>query len=133
MMKDINMPEVVGVELAIVRKEEAWDMAWYVYILNNNKHPLEHVMVTSKGYGKKNGEMQKTSVLRHVIGRIDAQSHALIELIHPALFHLNNEFWVNYYMQDELYDKKFVFLPDSIKRENMHTIRELGLSGVLHA
>ncbi len=127
------MPKVKGVELAIVKKEEAGDVAWYVYIINSNKFPIDNVMVTSRGYGRKNGEVQKTSVLRHVIGWIEAQSYALIEPIHPALFHLNNEFWVSYYVGGDIYDKKFIFLQDSIKVENLQIIQQLGLSGVLHS
>jgi hypothetical protein len=45
---------------------------------------------------------------------------------------LNNEFWVSYFIGSQIYDKKFIFVPDSIIEENMMTIDPPGLEGVLH-
>ena len=89
-------------------------------------------MVTSKGYGKKDGEEQKTSILRHMIPTINAGEYALIEPIDPNVFHLNNEYWVSFFIDNQLYDKKYIFVPDSIIEDNLVPIRELGLKGVLH-
>ena len=58
---------------------------------------------------------------------------SLIEPIDSAVFHLNNEYWVSYYIGQELFDKRFVFLPETIKVENLTFIRELDREGVLHS
>ncbi|MDZ4714972.1 MAG: hypothetical protein SH819_05830 [Cytophagales bacterium] len=134
MIKDIKKPLVKNVTLAVVCDEDAVNReAWKVYLINGNDVPLENTLVASTGYGLRDGEEQKTSTLRHFLQTVEAQSTALIEPIHAALFHLNNEYWVSYYIGQELFDKRFVFVPESIKEENLTFIRELNREGVLHS
>lgn len=129
MIKDISRPEVENVLLAVV-KHDADD--WKVYLLNRSNEVLHTVMTTSKGYGNKEGEAQKTSILRHMIPHLEANEYALIEPMDPSVFHLSNEYWVSYFIDKQLYDKKYIFVPDSIKDENMVYIKELDQKGVLH-
>lgn len=128
---------VKGIKIAVARKnEDGHEVQWHVYIINNNEVDLDNVLITSKGYSDKNvkdGEQQKTSVLRHMIEKLAAGSYAIIEPIDPALFKLFNEFWVSYYIDKHIYDKKFVFVPESIREENLIQISEIGLDGVLHS
>lgn len=134
MIKDIEIPEVKNVTIAIARKQAIGESAeWLVYLINNNTTSIDNTLVSSKGYGEKNGEQQKTSVLRHYLDTIPAKGSMLIEPIDPALFHLNNEYWVSYYLQGKLFDKRFVFVPETICEENLTFIKELELEGVLHS
>jgi hypothetical protein len=57
----------------------------------------------------------------------------LIEPIDPAVFHLNNEYWVSYYVGRQIFDKRFVFVPDTICEGNISFIKELEMEGVLHS
>jgi hypothetical protein len=134
MIKDIVVPEVKNVTLAVAR-EPGEDSAgeWRVYLINNNEFPLENTLVASKGYGEKDGEKQNTSILRHFLETVPPHSTALIEPIDPAVFHLNNEYWVSYYIGRQIYDKRFVFVPDTICEANMSFIKELDREGVLHS
>lgn len=131
MIKDINIPEVKNVTLAVAR--ENGKNEWKVFLINNNSIPLENTLVASKGYGEKDGKEQKTSTLRHFLETVPAHSAALVEPIDPSVFHLNNEYWVSYYIGQEIFDKRFVFVPDAIKEENLSYIKELELEGVLHS
>jgi hypothetical protein len=134
MIHDIEIPEVKNVTLAIARKQQPGEQAgWKVFLLNQNGFPIENALIASKGYGSKDGEPQRTSVLRHFFATVPAQSAALVEPIDPSVFHLNNEYWVSYYIGQKLYDKRFVFLPDSIREENFSFIKELDTEGVLHS
>jgi hypothetical protein len=134
MKKDIEIPRVENVTLAIAREKNLLDQhEWKVYLINNNSFPIENTLVASKGYGEKNGETQRTSTLRHFLDRVPAQSTAVIEPIDPSVFHLNNEYWVSYYVGTQIYDKKFVFVPDTICDANISLIKELQLEGVLHS
>ncbi|HEY0740704.1 MAG TPA: hypothetical protein VGD40_04545 [Chryseosolibacter sp.] len=134
MKKDIEIPEVKNVTLAVARKKNLIDKdEWKVYIINNNDHPIENTLVASKGYGEKDGEQQKTSTLRHFLETVPAKSTMLIEPIDPAVFHLNNEYWVSYYVGNKIHDKRFVFVPDTICEENITFIKELEMEGVLHS
>ncbi|MFZ5999099.1 MAG: hypothetical protein ACOYW3_01195 [Bacteroidota bacterium] len=134
MKKDIEIPEVKNVTLAVVREKTLFDTYdWKVYLINNNPFPLENTLVASKGYGEKDGEEQKTSTLRHFLETVPAHGTALVEPIQENVFHLNNEYWVSYYVGRQVYDKRFVFVPDSICEENITYIKELDTEGVLHS
>ncbi|MBK6265398.1 hypothetical protein JKA74_10150 [Marivirga sp. S37H4] len=133
MKKDIDFSPVTGVDLVVAKSADEPEAQWDVYLINRNLIELETVMVTSKGYGKLNGEKKKTSTLRHLIEKLEEQSYAKVEPIDPAVFKLNNEYWVSYFILNQVFDKKFVFVPDSITEENLQYIPELDLMGVRHA
>lgn len=128
MKKDIKFPQIEDVYVSVTKDEADWK----VYLINRSDKLLENVMVTSKGYGTKNGKEQKTSVLRHMIPKIEASEYALVEPITEEVFHLTNEYWVSFYIDGQLYDKKYIFVPETIIKENLSFIPELKLQGVLH-
>jgi len=134
MIKDIIMPKVEGVNVAIARKkiEETNDYDWNVYIINKNNFSINNILITSKGYGFKDEEKQETSVLRHMIPIIEAKDFALVERIDPSVFHLYNQYWVSYYVDKVIHEKKFIFVPESIIEENLVKIGILELNGILH-
>jgi hypothetical protein len=133
MKKDIDFDPVEGVSVAIATNmNEVGQPVWNVYLLNNNPFVLDNVLVTSKGYGLYEGEEIKTSVLRHMFEQVEAKSFVQIEAIDPAIFHINNEYWVSYYIGKKIYDKKFIFVPESIVESNLIDISMLNLRGVLH-
>lgn len=136
MKKDIIFHPVKGIQVAIVRsitEEQAEE--WNVIVINRNDQPVTSVFVTSKGYANSesgtNAE-QRTSTLRHFFPEIPSGGHVVVEPILPDVFHLNNEFWISYFIGSQIYDKKFIFVPDSIVEANMMTIDPPGLEGVLH-
>lgn len=133
MKKDIDFPKVTGVKLAIVKEEVKGDTHWSLYILNLNLMELNTILINSKGYGKIDGANKKTSTLRHVIKELGPQEFARVELLDPAVFALTNEFWVSYYILDQIFDKKFIFTPGSFNSSQIRMIPELGMEGVLHA
>lgn len=128
MKADINFEPVTGVELIVVKNDQQWD----IYLLNKNLIDLETVMVSSKGYGSIDGKALKTSTLRHMLGNVPQQSFALVEPIDPAVFKLTNEYWVSYYILDQIFDKKFIFVPESIVERNLSYIPELDMVGIRH-
>lgn len=133
MKKDIQFPKVEGISIAVIRKvNELQHAEWQVVLLNNNSVFLENVIVVSRGYGEIDGEFRQSSVLRHVFERIEANTNVIIEPIDPAVFVLNNEYWVSYYIGNEIFDKRFTFVPETITEQNLIKIPNLGLMGVLH-
>ena len=133
MKKDINFLPVEGVQIVIARKEnELGGHDWRVFLINRNDVPIKTVFVTSKGYGLKNNEEQKTSTLRHFFMEVQPGAHEVVETIMPDVFHLTNEYWVSYFIGDQIFDKKFIFVPDSIVDENLVPVPTLGLEGILH-
>lgn len=133
MKKDIDFSPVTGVKLAIAKTETLTGEEWNLYIVNLNLIELTTILITSKGYGMLDGEKRQTSTLRHMIEELGAQSVAKVESIDPRVFSLTNEFWVSYYILDQIFDKKFIFTPDRFDPALLRLIPEIGLDGILHS
>ncbi|MBN8651074.1 MAG: hypothetical protein J0L67_06595 [Cytophagales bacterium] len=134
MKKDIETPEVKNVTLAVTREKNILNLSeWKVYLINKNSFPIENTLVASSGYGQKEGETQRTSTLRHFLETVPANETVMVEPLDEKLFHLNNEYWVSYYIGTQIYDRRFVFVPDSICEANLTFIKELDKEGVLHS
>ena len=88
-------------------------------------------MISSTGYGEVNGEQKKTSILRHFLDEVGPMSFAKVEPIIEDVFSLSNEFWVSFYVDNVMYDKKFIFLPETIHEEYFTNIPLLSKRGVM--
>ena len=133
MKKDIEKPLMEGVSIAIKLDNSEAENHWTVHLINTNAFELENIIVTSKGYGKKGEKEQETSTLRHMFDSIEANSTQQIEVITKDVFHLFNEYWVSYFVDEKLFDKKFTFVPESINTEHLTFIESLSSQGILHA
>jgi len=132
MKKDLpeNIVEDVAIVVALIGDTPEVG-SWTVYVVNYKNDPISNVLITSKGYGEKHGKQVKTSLLRHFIGDLEANSFAAVEAIDPAVFGLTNEYWLSYYIGKEIYDKKFIFLPESIVDSNLIRVPVLNKPGVM--
>jgi hypothetical protein len=132
MKKDLpeNIVEDIAVAVAL-EKENIEFKTWYVYLINLKNVPIENVLITSKGYGEKDGEQVKTSTLRHMFPVVEGGTYKLIEPIDEQTFGLSNEYWLSYYIGGEIFDKKFIFLPESIVESNFIKLPVLNKPGVM--
>lgn len=133
MKKDINPPIVKDIAVAIVKdKNDEQEDIWNTYIINYKKEAINEVLVTSKGYlTDVKGNETKTSTLRHAMGTLAPNEFAIIEPIMENVFALHNEYWVSFFGDNQLLDKKFVFLAETIKEENLINIPVLNKQGVM--
>ena len=130
MQKDINREEVEDIAIAVVPGEDDSNI-WEVYMINLKEEGLDNVIVASKGYGMYKGEEVKTSVLRHFLGAFEPLDIRLIEPIQKEVFGLNNEYWVSFYIGTNIFDKKFIFLPESISEDNFTRVPFINRMGVI--
>lgn len=134
MREELKGPSVEKVAVAVVMTEnELGDKEYNVYLLNLRDDIMEGIIVTSKGYGSNanTGEKLETSVLRHSLEVLLPNEAAKIEPIMEEVFALANEYWVSFWVDGKLFDKKFVFVPESISERNMKMIPVLGDKGVM--
>ncbi|MCB0395251.1 MAG: hypothetical protein KDD36_01280 [Flavobacteriales bacterium] len=131
MKKDIKFPDVEDVAMVVAREGDHVDDAWNVYLINMKKKPISRVMITSKGYGESGGREVKTSTLRHFFEVINPRSFVKVEYFPDHLFGVSNEFWLSFYLDGLLHDKKYIFVTGSISEENLITIPLLKLPGVM--
>ena len=133
MKKDIQIPVVENVFLAAVQEwsDEMMEKVWYVYLINDSDFDLDGVMVVSKAFGTLDGEMKKTSMLRHAFPAIPAVSTVKVEMIENSVLALNNEFMVTYFIGNTLYDKVFIFKSNSINENATEEVPILFVNGVM--
>ena len=129
MKKDIQIPEVSGLEIAVVYEYNALYKTddWNIYIINNKNVDLEMIVIVSQGFS----ETKTTSLLRKRLNTLPANSYAKVEFIQPDLFVLNNRFQVSFFENNQLKDKTFLFEKNSIKEGRLRMISEIKKRGIL--
>jgi hypothetical protein len=129
MKKDIQIPEVTDVEMAVVYEYNDLYKTddWNVYLINNKNVNLEMIVIVSQGFS----DTKTTSLLRKKLETLPANSFAKIEFIQPELFKLNNRFQVSFFEDNKLFEKTFLFKENTIKESALHSISEIKKRGVL--
>jgi hypothetical protein len=133
MKKDIIIPTVENVFVAAVQEwsDDFMEKVWYIYLVNDSDFNLDGVMVVSKAFGTIDGEMKKTSLLRHAFVEIPSVSVVKVEMLEKSVTTLNNEFMVTFFIGNTLYDKKFIFKANSISEKNVEEVPILFVDGVI--
>lgn len=133
MQKDINIPEVKNVFMAAIREwnDDFLDNVWNVYLINDSDDDLHDIMVVSKAFGTIDGEMRKTSLLRHALVEMPAVSAVKIEMVESSVLALNNEFMLTFFIGNTLYDRKYTFVANSIREGNREEVPHLWKPGVI--
>lgn len=134
MKEELQGPKVTKAAVAIVKElNEEGEAIFNVYLLNFYDEKMEGVLVTSTGYAvhHETQEQVKTSTLRHLLDEIPPNSFKKIEPIIEEVFSLNNEYWVSFWINNVMYDKKFIFLQETIKKENFVQIPLIEKMGVM--
>jgi hypothetical protein len=133
MKSDISIPKVENVFLAAVQEwsDELMEKVWYVHLVNDSDFDLDSVMIVSKAFGMLDGEMKKTSLLRHAFVKVPSVSVVKVELLDDSVLRLNNEFMVTYFIENTLYDKKFIFRAQSITPDCVEEVPILFVDGVI--
>ena len=133
MKADITIPKVENVFLAAVQEwsDDFMEKVWYVYLINDSDYDLDSVMVVSKAFGTIDGEMKKTSLLRHAFMQVPSVSAVKIEMVEKSVLELNNEFMVTYFIGNTLYDRKFIFKANSMTPDYVEEVPLLFVDGVI--
>ena len=128
MKKDIVVPKVEDVYVASVKEfnEIYRTEDWNIYIINNKSVALEMILIVSTGYSSD----KITSTMRHKLEALHPKSYAKVELIMEDLLSLKNKFLVTFFQDNKMYDKSFVFEPNTINNlslKKLPLIKELGV------
>jgi hypothetical protein len=132
MLKDIVEGSFEGLAIAVVHElGDEMEMVWNVYAINYTKMKMDGVLVTSKGYGTIDGEEKKTSDLRNFLETIEPLSFVKIEPIPEALFALNNSYWISFYVEGKIYERKYIFKENSINETDLELVSLINRQGIL--
>jgi len=132
MKKDIILPKVDRVDVVLILEDELTN-EYNVYLWNHSEDIIEGIIITSAGFGEDplTGEKILTATLRHSLEVLLPNEVAKIEVIMPEVFGLYNEYWLSFWVNDVLYDKQFLFPPESIIPSNFKLINQFGKKGVM--
>lgn len=129
MKKDIKIPEVKDVHVAIVLEEhlEYKTQDWNAYIINNSDSDLEMVLIVSQG----KSESKMTPPMRHTISKLPARSYAKIEYLQEKVLELNNSFKVTFFEGNQMYDKTYLFRKNTINEKALQNLPLMQMKGIL--
>lgn len=132
MKKDLPVNIVEDISIAVVLENSTPNnISWTVYLVNEKNVALTNVLVSSKGYGEKDGKEVKTTTLRHFLGDVAPKTSVQIEIIDTQVFGLTNEYLLSFYIDNTIYDKKYIFLPESIVDDNLSKVPLVNKPGVI--
>ena len=134
MKEELLGPKVENVGVAVIQSiNEDNEKEYTVYLISLREDIMEGIIVASTGYGENTvtGEKIRTSTLRHGIEVLLPNEIAKIEPIMPDVFGLSNEYWVSFWVEDVLFDKRFVFPAESLIEENFKYLDAFKRKGVI--
>jgi hypothetical protein len=129
MKKDIQIPKVEGVYVAVVNEfnDIYKTQDWNAYIINDKDVDLEVVLIVTSGYSDK----KMTSIFRKKLEVLPKRSFAKIELMQEELFALNNEFKVTFFEGNKMFEKAYLFRKNTINESALQSIPLMKVKGVL--
>lgn len=129
MKKDIEIPKVEGVYIAVVNEynDIYKTQDWNAYIINDKDVDLEVVLIVTSGYS----DTKMTSIFRKKLDVLPKKSFAKIELMQEELFALNNEFKVTFFEGNQMFDKTYLFRKNTINLKALQRIPLMEAKGIL--
>ncbi|WP_452224861.1 hypothetical protein [Lacinutrix chionoecetis] len=129
MKKDIHIPKVEGVYIAVVNEynDVYKTQDWNAYIINNKDVDLEMVLIVTSGYSKD----KMTSIFRKKLDLLPKKSYAKIELMQEDLFALNNQFKVTFFEGNQMFDKTYTFRKNTINLQALQPLPLMDAKGVM--
>ena len=130
---DIEIPEVKGVYIAAIQIEnEEKHLEWWVCLINDQNIPMENIIINSRGYSDletKGGTI--TASLRKNIKVVPAKSVVRLQPIMPEVFELFNEYWVMFFEDEKMLDRKYIFGPHTLDMRFSEDLPVLNTQGIL--
>ncbi len=129
MKKDIQIPKVEGVYVAVVNEfnDIYKTQDWNAYIINDKEVDLDVVLIVTSGYSDK----KMTSIFRKKLDVLPKKNYAKIELMQEELFALNNEFKVTFFEGNTMFEKTYLFRKNTINEKALKKIPLMEAKGVL--
>ena len=101
-------------------------------MINDQNIPIENIIINSRGYSDletKGGTI--TASLRKNIKVVSAKSAVRLEPIMPEVFELFNEYWVMFFEDEKMLDRKYIFGPHTVDVRFSEDLPVLNTQGIL--
>lgn len=132
MKKDIEQQAVEGVLIGIVpSSNDQGQRIWGVNIINTKNIPIENVIVNASGEGVGKAKGEKTAVARYFLNVVPAYSAQQFEILMQDTLHIQHKFWVSYYEDRTIFDKKFIVEPGMISEDELVMVPVIDFPGIV--
>ncbi len=129
MLKDIDFPVGRDVEVFAMEIDDKADGKWWkVFIINKGKKPLENVLISSVAYDEFG--RQKSQVFRYHIEVLGSGEYAPLDVLTPELQALLNEYFISYWQDGILYERRLTFPAHHFLKDNEVDIPIPGAKGI---
>lgn len=110
MLRDIKFPVGYDVALGIVPEKKGLPTEWWrVHLINlNREEKLEWILVSIRAEGTINAQPKRTGTLRYCIERLQPATYVQLDTITPPVKMLENEYFITYWKDNILYERKLV-------------------------
>lgn len=131
MKEDSPVNEATDIGIAIVQEmSEAGEEMWSAYFFNLKEEEIESILINVSAVGFVEGEEKYTPTMRMFINNLAPLSYKKFEAILPEALRLNNRYWVSFYHNQKIYEKKFLIGADTNIPDNFVIIPFLNKPGL---
>ncbi len=128
MRKDIEIPEVKDVYVAVVPEGDAQEKEWVIYLINDSGEPLESCLLVSRG---EHADGRKTTTLRHAFKVVPAKGAQRVEMIIKDVLDFKNEYLLTYFKDGKLYDRTYTLESKTFKISDLKVVPVMGKKGLV--
>jgi hypothetical protein len=133
MKKDIIIPNAAGVGIAMVPDmDDKKQRIWSAYLVNERESTLYNVFIQVSAKGELKGAERKTASVRFYVEELEPKKAKKIEIVLHQATKLSNQYWISFFDNEVLFDKKIVFEPGSITAANLVVQDVLKVRAVYH-
>lgn len=129
MKKDIPVHQVTQIGIAIV--PDFQENICEIYIVNSKNQILTDILICSRAFGEIDGKKIETSTMRYHLKTLESERTVKFEMIENELLQISNEYWISFFMDGHMYDRKIVFLPGTISSDFFTDIPFIDKKGVM--
>jgi hypothetical protein len=131
MKNDIEFPESKGISIAVVPFDDGTgEPLWHAYLVNSLNKVLKNVFVNISAKGLVDGKEKITTNIRYFYDKIEPLSAQKIEPVLEESLQLDNTYWVSYFLEDKLFDKKFLLKANIVFEQPHATIPFVSEKGI---
>jgi hypothetical protein len=133
MKKDIIIPNAAGVGIAMVPDmDDKKQRIWSAYLVNERESTLYNVFIQVSAKGELKGAERKTASVRFYVEELEPRKAKKIEIVLHQATKLSNQYWISFFDNEVLFDKKIVFEPGSITAAKLVVQDVLKVRAVYH-
>lgn len=132
MRKDFEIPSSEGICIAMIPKQDGdGKKVWSVGLYNERPDTVFNVIINAQGSGHIKGKEKHTDKVRFLIDSLDPGAFHPFEILLRESTELTNTYWVSFFSNNELCDRKIIVPPRYVMGQKKERIGMSKLVGVV--